>query len=383
MSITTPFGGSGTPETERRSADVIAFPNEHPFQTEEGVFGSHNEGLLGTAITFGQTALKECAQRLGEANTYIHDVIHGEYSDKFKEEFKQRTRFTTSDGVSLTARILNPEFLDNDEHAIVYSYSLLVPAEHGAELPTVADLAAHGERTGRAVIAITTDGHAGRLCKENLFSLVDFWSMPKRRFEFLRELLPPGKRLIVTGSSLGGMMSHALAATAEQESEQSGHPLHVTHDIAVASAGHHEYQLGEYPSLAFQFGLQEGPAAISYVREGRSRKQRLQRFFELLGTIPKHPSQLASVGCIAIGILRSPLKDITSIIPHGTIVTDVTFDQDSVTHPERRAELWDGSGHPNIKHIPELGPHMMLLSKGREVTLNELEQIPSGHTVAA
>ncbi len=329
----------------------------------------------------GGSTLGACVDQIEKVKTLGHDLVHGEYSGKFKSEFKNRIPYITSDGVKLTARVLNPEFLDNGEHAIVYSYSLLVPAAHGAELPTVADIAAQGERTGRAVIAVTTDGLAGSMNFDQLRGLADFWNMPKRRFEVLRHLLPKDKKLIVTGSSLGGMMSHALAATWEEEAEETGHKLEVTHDIAIASAGHHRYSAKDYPSLTKQFTLQEGRAGINYVRQGKDTKQKVQRTFELVGTMPKHPMQLAAVAFIGLGIMNAPLKGIEFRIPHSTKVIDTTFDEDGVTHPRRRGQNWVESGHPDISHYDELGPHLELLTRGREITLEELGKIPSKYAL--
>lgn len=326
-------------------------------------------GLVGAA----SSAIRFCAGFPQAA----HELVHGSFSDKFRREHSKRYTFESSDGVKLTARILNPEFLDNGEHTIVYSYSLAVPGNHGVELPTLADIAEHGERTGRAVIAITTDGLAG---PANPLKITDFWRIVHRRYEFLRDLLPKGKKLIVTGSSLGGMMSHGLAATWQEEAEESGHLLEVTHDLAVASAGHHRYSLGELPGIGMQFAWHESRAAARYVAGGDDAKQKTQRLFELLGTVPRHPGQYLAIGCVAIGILRAPLEGKEHDIPHGTEVIDLVFDDDGVTHPDRRAELWTGCEHPNVTHQSHAANHVDgLLTIGREETLRYLSLIPSSY----
>lgn len=347
------------------SGSDTAAADQHPLPPEGGVFF---DGPL--------AAVHMTARCINQLRRFGHELVHGDYPQKFKDEFKQRYPYTTADGVKLTARVLNPEFLDNEEHAIVYSYSLLVPAGHGAELPTVADIAAHGEENGRAVIAITTDGLAGPMNSEQLGSLTNFWSMPSRRFEVLRQLLPPGKRLIVTGSSLGGMMSHALAATWEKEAEASDHLLEVTHNIAVASAGHDRYTRAEFIKLCKQFGVQEVVAGIEYVGSATSPRKAAQRLFEILGTVPRHPAQLAAVAFIGLGIMAGPLQGVEFRIPHSTKVIDVTFDRDGVTHPHRRAGKWRASEHPDTTHVTQFGPHLALLTLGRAITIDELNKIP-------
>ncbi len=361
-------------ETSNMASVTPIHENLHP-QQYEGV------SLLRGFQDIGANALNGCVEKVEKVKSFGHELVHGRYSDKFRSEFKSRIPYETSDGVKLTARVLNPEFLNNDEHAVVYSYSLLVPAAHGAELPTVADIATQGEKTGRAVIAITTDGLAGSMNFEQLRGLAKFWNMPKRRFEVLRHLLPKDKRLIVTGASLGGMMSHALAATWEEEADESSHSLEVTHDIAIASAGHHKYSVKDYPSLAKQFAVQESGAGIDYVRQGENIREKVQRSFELAGTIPKHPMQLAAVAFISLGIMDAPLEGIEFRIPHSTKVIDATFDKDGVTHPRRRGQTWIESGHPDISHYDELGPHLELLTRGREITLEEIGKIPSKHAL--
>lgn len=328
-------------------------------------------------ISAASHAVHLCTNLARSAPEAVHEMIHGTYSKKFKSEHSQRHTFESSDGVKLTARILNPEFLDNDEHVIVYSYSLAVPANHGIELPTLADIAEYGERTGRAVIAITTDGLAG---SANPIKITDFWRIVHRRYEFLRTLLPDGKKLIVTGSSLGGMMSHGLAATWQEEAEESGHLLEVTHDLAVASAGHHKYSLGELPGIGVQFVWHESRAAMRYVAKGEDTKQKTQRFFELFGTIPLHPSQYLAIGCVATGILRAPLEGKEHDIPHSTEVIDLVFDDDGVTHPDRRAKLWTDCEHPSVTHHSHSANHVDgLLTIGREETLRYLSLIPSSY----
>ncbi|HET7673014.1 MAG TPA: hypothetical protein VFK11_00685 [Candidatus Saccharimonadales bacterium] len=306
----------------------------------------------------------------------VAGLTQRDYTDKFRSEFSERRQFVTEDGVALTARVLNPEFLENKEHAIVYSYSLLVPAKQGAEKPTVADIAKHGEETGRSVIAITTDGLAGPMGPKQLASLTDFWSMPKRRFEVLRQILPPDKRIIATGSSLGGMMSHALAATWKEEAEKTGHLLEVTHDIAVASAGHHGYGVLDYPNLVLQLGGEEAIEAVKYIADGDTLKEKIHRATEIISTTPLRPQQIGAVVLTGIGVLRSPLEDIESRIPHSTIVVDATFHADDVTHPKKRGGNWEKSGHPNATWRDEVGQHLALLTLGRRLTIEELEKIP-------
>lgn len=328
-------------------------------------------------VGIASTALRWCTNVARQAPEVLHELIHGNYREKFKREHAQRHTFESSDGVKLTARILNPEFLDNEEHAIIYSYSLAVPGNHGVELPTLADIAEHGERTGRSVIAITTDGLAGPV---NPLKITDFWRIVHRRYEFLREILPDGKKLIVTGSSLGGMMSHGLAATWQEEADDSGHLLEVTHDLAIASAGHHKYTLEELPGIGLQFVLHESRAAARYVGGGKDTKEKTQRFFELFGTIPRHPGQYLAIGCVAIGILRAPLEGKEHDIPHQTEVIDLVFDDDGVTHPDRRSELWTACEHPNVTHQSHPANHVDgLLTIGREETLRYLSLIPSSY----
>lgn len=331
-------------------------------------------GLIGAA----SSAVRFCTSLPWAACEAAHEFVHGSYSDKFKREHSKRYPFESSDGVKLTARILNPEFLNNDEHAIVYSYSLAVPGNHGVELPTLADIAEHGERAGRAVIAITTDGLAG---PANPMKITNFWRIVQRRYEVLRELLPDGKKLIVTGASLGGMLSHGLAASWQEEAEQSGHLLEVTHDLAIASAGHHKYSLGELPRIGVQFVWHESRAAARYVAGGDDAKQKTQRLFELVGTAPRHPGQYLGIVCVAVSILRAPLEGKEHDIPHDTQVVDLVFDNDGVTHPNRRHELWANCDHPNVTHESHPANHVDgLLTIGREATLRYLSMIPSSHT---
>lgn len=326
-------------------------------------------------LRLASDTVRRCTQIAGQMSESVHEVVHGNYNEKFRREHRTRYTFESTDGVKLTARILNPEFLRNNQHAIVYSYSLAVPGNHGVELPTLADIAEHGERTGRAVIAITTDGLAG---PTNPLKITNFWQMVHRRFEFLRYLLPDEKRLIVTGASLGGMMSHALAASWEEEAEQSGHLLEVTHDLAVASAGHHKYTLRELPGIGVQFVWHESRAVGRYVAAGNDTKLKIQRGFELIGTIPRHPGQCLAIGCVAVSILCAPLEGKEHQIPHETDIVDLVFDDDGVTHPNRRAELWQNCDHPNVTHASHPANHVDgLLTIGREETLHYLSLIPT------
>lgn len=354
-----------------------AMAGQTGFESDPQAMGVLNltGSMIGAGIGIGRSVIsagRDIGSHLIDGAT---GLVQREYSEKFRAEFSERQQFTTEDGVALTARVLNPEFLGNGEHAIVYSYSLLVPAKQGAEKPTVADIARHGEEAERSVIAITTDGLAGPIGPRQLVSLADFWSMPKRRFEVLRQILPEDKKIIATGASLGGMMSHALAASWEEEAEKSGHALEVTHDIAVASAGHHSYGLMDYPNLVMQLGGEEVIAAGKYIADGESVKEKIHRAIEIFGTAPIHPQQVGAVIMAGLGVLRAPLEDIESRIPHSTTVVDVTFDADDVTHPHKRGGNWEESGHPNATWRDELGQHLALLTLGRRLTIEELEKI--------
>lgn len=349
------------------------------FESDPQTMGVFNlpRNLIGGGIGIGRSVISAGRDIGSHLVDGAAGLVQRPYSEKFAAEFADRQQFVSEDGVALTARVLNPEFLGNEEHAIVYSYSLLVPAKQGAEKPTVADIAKHGEETGRAVIAITTDGLAGPMGPKQLASLLDFWSMPRRRFEVLREILPEDKKLIVTGSSMGGMMSHAYAASWEEEAEQSGHLLEVTHDIAIASAGHHKYGMLDYPAVAMQLGGEEVIAAGKYIADGETLQEKIHRAIEIFGTAPAHPQQVGAVVMAGLGILRAPLEDIESRIPHSTEVVDITFDADGVTHPHRRGNNWEGSGHPNATWRDEVGQHLALLTLGRQLTLEELAKVPT------
>lgn len=314
----------------------------------------------------------------------VHEVIHGEYSEKFKQEMRQRNRFETSDGVRLTARIFNPEYLDNDEPAIVYSFSLVVPGNHGAEIPTVADIAAHSETTGRAVIAITSDGLAGALGAEQLSSLADFWKISQRRYAVLRQILKPGKEVIFAGASLGGMLSEALAATAEEEAQLSGHPLIPTHVISVAAPGHHQLSLTDLPKIGKQFVVDEPIASFKYAAGGKGLKGKAQRLCELAGTIPRHPAQYAAIAMTGVGILRAPLQGVYWRIPPSVKLDVITFSEDGVTRSHKRSELIAQSNHPNASHSTHEGYNHVdgLLTVGREETLASLESIPVKNPLA-
>lgn len=353
---------------------IPIFADQHP--PEEGVFNSLGQ-FLSTARAVGEATV---TNTVGNIRDFAHELMHGDYSEKFKREFALRHVFETSEGVLMTARILNPEFLDEnnpeaDDKAILYSFSLLVPAKHGVELPTVTALAAHGEETGRSVIVITTEGLSGPLNRDQLSGLTDFWKMPKRRFEVLREIFPLGKKIIATGASLGGMMSHAMARTWEQEAEESGVTIEITHDFAVASAGHFELPPTEYPRL-FRQALHEAQAVGEYIWEGENGwVGKAQRFFELVGTLPRYPSQWLAIGAVGLGIRKAPLAEVHNSIPPNVDVREYTFNKDEVTHPRRRLHLVSNSNHPKMKHEQAEGSHLALLTKGKEWTLQQLKSV--------
>lgn len=313
----------------------------------------------------------------GLSGRALRGVMEDGYSEKFLEEFSQRREFVARDGVKLTARVLNPEFLENDEHAIVYSHSLTVPTKRGAELPTVADIAAHGEEAQRAVIAVTTEGLAGSLNRQQLWSLTNFWTIPPRRFELLRSMLPNGKKMIATGASLGGIVSHAMAATYEDEAERSGHMLEVTNVISIASAGHVPLSAREKVEAGKQFVWEEPKEAVAYILAASTRRQRYQRAIECLGSVPLHARQQAAIAFTGLGIIDAPLYGIEAKIPHSTNVLDVTFDGDFVSQPGKRGANWAASEHPDVVHRMESGKHLRLLTLGKEITLEALQQIPA------
>lgn len=343
-----------------------------PHPPSEGVSLSPGN-LLAQAYELGRSVLGNLADHTQQLT---HELMHGEYSEKFRREFDEnRLELICEDGTPKTVRIFNQEFLGNDLPAIVYTFSLAVPGAHGIELGTLADIAQLGEETGQAVIAITTDGQAGKTSLKQQYQLTNFMNLVKHNFDVLRQVLPRNKRLAVTGASLGGMMAHAMAMNAEEEAIQSGHPLYIETIIPVASAGHDSYSFGQRLAALKQLTLDEGRSAASYVNQGDNWRQRIQRSFELIGTAPRHMSQLGSIACIAHGIMKGPLKGGLSRIPHETRVFDITFDRDGMTQPDKRTKLWEEVNHPKAVHIPEEGDHLDLLTRGRELTIAYLWEV--------
>lgn len=352
-------------ETSDGRAEVTdLFATSHP--PSEG-FSLSPGNLLAKACGLGRSVLENFVDHTQQLT---HELMHGDYSEKFKREFDEnRVELICEDGTPKTARIFNREFLGNDLPAIVYTFSLAVPGAHGVELGTLADIVQLGEETGQSVVAITTDGQAGKTSLRQQQQLTNFMNLVKHNFDVLRQVLPRDKRLSIAGASLGGMMAHGMAMTAEEEALHSGHPLYVENIISVASAGHDTYGLGGRLAALKQFTLDEGRSAISYVHQGEGWRQKIQRGFELIGTSPRHMSQLGSIACIAHGIMKGPLKGGLTRIPHETRVFDITFDHDGVTQPEHRSKLWEEANHPKAIHIPEEGDHLDLLTRGRELTL--------------
>ncbi|HSX24326.1 MAG TPA: hypothetical protein VLE74_04450 [Candidatus Saccharimonadales bacterium] len=375
------LGGMPSVTPEQLDGVTPLFDEPHPLP--EGV-SLGGRSLSQRAYDIGESVISGA---IGGLREFGHELMHGDYSDKFRNEFKQRYRFETSDGVQMTARILNPEYLDSDnpeadDKAIVYSYSLLVPACHGVELPTVAALAAHGEETGRSVIVITTESHSGPMTKDQLNSLSDVWNMPRRRFEVLRQIFPGGKKIMVTGASLGGTMSHAMARTWQKEAQESGVEIEVTHDFAVASAGHFEYSPKHYPRLLRQI-FREGKGGIDYLKDGEGWKGKAQRGFEFIGTMPIYPSQLFAVRAISMGLKNAPLRDVHDNIPYDIDVRDLTFSEDELVHSRRRLHMAVSSKHPNSTHEQRPGPHVALLTTGKDWTLRQFDSVTSKRMPAA
>ena len=343
----------------------------HP-QSEEGVF-SFPINLVHDVFALGRNVV---ADVINQATVLGHELIHGDYPEKFRQEFDQnRMELICDDGTKKTVRVFNQEFTKNDRPAIVYTFSLAVPGAHGVEIPTLADIVGIGEKTGQAVVAISSEGFSGKTNTGQKIQMRHFEKLVGHNFEVLRQVLPNGKNLTVTGASLGGMMAHAIAANAVAESEKSGHELKVTNIVSLASAGHESYNIVDLLLTGKQFIWDEPPAIARYINQGSGIKHKVQRVSELFGTAPRCLGHLGSAAIIGLGIIRSPLSGNEFRIPHTTNVVDIVHSDDFVTQPERRSELWKSSGHPNVKIIQLDGSHMDLLMAGREATVTALWEV--------
>lgn len=364
----------GQPKPEHpATAEIFNFPHQ-----SDGDFSlpSLPRGV-GDVLRLGKSLVDAGLHGIETAQDIAKEFAAPRYPEKFQAEMKTRHCFRAEDGTHLTARVFNPEHLDNSEHAIIYNFSLTVPGCRGIEIPTLAEIAAHGERAERSVIAVTSDGLAGPSGIKQLASLHNFENFVRRRFEIIRDTVPPEKRLITVGASLGGMMALMLAKYAATESKESGHALHVDHVISIASALHHKLELEELPPVLRQFIITEPLACIEYVTQGATRAEKIQRGIDLAETFPRRYSQVAAIIMTTAGLLqRSPMQTIEEHVPHETTVVDVTYDRDIVTDPASRQANWDASGHPNINYIPAPGKHMDLLTHGRTATIAALEAIP-------
>lgn len=264
-----------------------------------------------------------------------------------------------------TARILNGEFLNSDRPAIVYTYSLGVPGNRGAEIPMLADIFEIGRKTGQTVIAITSDGFAGKTNLSQKAQMIDFWNHVDHNYDVLRQLLPNGKHITVTGASFGGAMAQGMAMVAEEQALKSGHLIYIDNLISVATPGLSNYSTTDKIGAVAQSTLGQGLAAIKYALGGNNLTENVQRSIEILSTLPRHPDQLGAIACTAVAILRAPLQNGAKHLPHRTEIYDMTFSGDPQTQPGQRSQIWKQSGHPNVNHVQESGDHLELLTKGR------------------
>jgi hypothetical protein len=358
------------------SIDQALAPSASEQLASEPTYNLGSSNPINRLVGLGQGAIGAVNQQVRGVIRVGHEIVNGQYSQSFIDGSHNRRGYMSEDGleVPLTCRIFNEQYLNNGL-AYAYNFSLLVPAKHGAEIPTVADMVDYAAQHKRALIATTTDGYSNRLNREQLWSLTDFHNITKRRFGLYRSILEPGQELIVAGASLGGMLAYDMAATQEQEAEDSKHPLYIKKIIAICSAGHNPYDVLAFPEYIYQFTFQEAESAINYVVSADGLKAKSQRFFELLGTVPRHRQQLMASILIAAGIMKAPLIGVEENIPDYVEVIDETYGLDWITQPQLRAHNWSRTDHPSdkLKLIYKPGfRHLALLTEGRQTTLENI-----------
>ncbi len=342
-------------------------------------------------ISMGQEALKEesyqvelaplengsrisgLGQLLRPRLAKIVNLPQKDFDHELALELHSPRLYVAEDGsnIPMTYRVFNSDYLNNGNPAVVYNFSLFVPGHRGAELPTLYDITKLAKKHKSAVIAITTDGYANDLSAPQLESLKDFHAMARRKLSLLESICCEGQELIVTGSSLGGMMSYDMAALNAEKS----HPrLRISKIISICSAGHNGYSPADLAKAFKQFSLGELMPVMSYVKADLHPAHMLHRYLELIETFPSNLQQVSASAIIAYAILRSPLIAVEQKIPPYTEVIDELYLNDPVSQPHLRKANWAKADHPKDKHDVQLKPgnHLALLTVGRLTTLKYL-----------
>ena len=296
------------------------------------------------------------------------------FDPQFDRELKDPKTYISCEGLNIpmTYRVFNQEFFDNGNPLIVYNFSLFVPGHRGAELPSLFEITRLAREHGSAVVAITTDGYDQALTKEQLLSLRDFEGMASRRLDLLESICSDSSELIITGASLGGMMSYEMAAL---NSEKNKPKLLITKIISLCSSGHNSYSPSDLANVLCQFSTGELMPAFRYIKCDDNPLHILKRSLEIAQTLPTNPQQLIASTIIAYAILNSPLKGVEQRISPDTNVVDEVYTKDTVSQPFERPLNWDRAhNHPKESHHISLvnGNHLTLLTHGLKTTLFNL-----------
>ncbi len=329
-----------------------ALPDLVVLQTEEQILDIPNVSFLGKVAGF----------------------FEPKFDPQFDRELKDPRSYISTEGLNIpmTYRIFNQEYFNNGNPMVVYNFSLFVPGHRGAELPSLFEITRLAREHGSAVIAITTDGYDQELTKEQLYSLKNFEGMAQRRLDLLEDITTQGQELIVTGASLGGMMSYEIAAL---NSRKSNSKVSITKIISLCSSGHNSYAPYDLVKVFRQFSTGELMPAFKYLRCDDNPVNIFKRTLEFAQTVPTNTQQVIASSLIAYAILNSPLKKVEQMISPETEVLDEVYSSDSVSQPYLRPLNWDkAKDHPKSKHQISIvkGNHLSLLTHGLETTLLNL-----------
>lgn len=304
----------------------------------------------------------------------VAGLFEPKYDPQFDRELKDPKSYISTDGLNIpmTYRVFNQEYFNNGNPMVVYNFSLFVPGHRGAELPSLFEITKLAREHGSSVIAITTDGYDQELTKEQLLSLKDFKGMAQRRLDLLEDITSSGQELIVTGASLGGMMSYEIAAL---NTKKSNPKLSISKIISLCSSGHNTYSPSDLVKVFRQFSTGELMPAFRYLRCDDNPLNIVKRTLEIAQTAPTNAQQIIASTIIAYAILNSPLKDVEQKISPDTEVLDEVYTSDSVSKPYLRPLNWDkAKDHPKNKHHISIvnGNHLTLLTHGLDTTLLHL-----------
>ncbi len=304
----------------------------------------------------------------------VSRLLEPNFNSDFNRELQDPKTYISTDGsnIPMTYRVFNQEYLNNGNPIVVYNFSLFVPGHRGAELPSVFEITKVAREHNSAVVAITTDGYDQPLTNQQLLSLHDFKSMANRKLDLLESISTNGQELIITGASLGGMMSYEMAAL---NSKRLNPKLKILEIISICSSGHNAYSPSDLSCVFRQFTTGEIVPAAKYLVQDLDPLSILKRSLEMVQTLPTSAQQVMASSIIAYSILHSPLVGVEKEIPPETIVIDELYADDKVSQPQYRNSNWKKAReHPKNKHrvLIENGNHLTLLTHGLMTTLHYL-----------